>query len=94
MFKKNPEKRRLKSMTSTPTKFATPELRNTVPMKRKIAAADRLNNTRNRMNFKKLGHAGISPVIGYTIMPRIIGGSRRNGMMSKRTLAAKYEGGE
>src|SRR5690242_3699119 len=64
LFRKNPEKSRLNSITSTPTRFATPALRNTVPMNRKMAAADRLNSTRKRINFKKLGHAGIKPVIG------------------------------
>lgn len=94
MFKKNPENSKLKSITRTPIKFATPELRNTIPMNKKIAAAARLKRTRKSSNFKKLGQAGIKPVIGYTTTPRIIGGRRRRGIISNRTLAAKYDGGE
>jgi hypothetical protein len=94
LFKKKPENSRLNNMTKTPIRLATPLLRNTMPMNRKMAAAARLNRTRKRTNFRKLGHAGMRPVIGYTMMPRMIGGRRRRGMMSKMTLAAKYEGGE
>jgi hypothetical protein len=94
LFKKKPEKSKLNNITSTPIKFATPEFRNTMPMKRKIAAAARLKRTRNKTNLRKFGHAGIKPVMGYTMIPRIIGGSKRSGMMSKMTLAAKYAGGE
>ena len=89
LLRKKPEKRRLNSMTSTPIRLATPELRNTMPMKRKMAAAARLNRTRKRVNLRKLGHAGMRPVMGYTMIPRMMGGSRRRGMMSKMTLAAK-----
>jgi hypothetical protein len=64
LFKKKPEKRSENSITNTPIRFATPELRNTMPMKRNMAAAARLKRTRKRTNLRKLGHAGIRPVMG------------------------------
>ena len=64
LFKKKPENNRLKSMTRTPIKFATPELRNTIPINKKMAAAARLKRTRKSVNLRKLGQAGIRPVIG------------------------------
>jgi len=64
LFKKNPEKRRLNSITRTPIKFATPELRKTIPINKKIAAAARLNRARKSSNLRKLDHAGTRPVIG------------------------------
>ena len=94
MLRKKPEKSRLNSITRTPSKFATPLFRTTMPMNKQIAAAAKLNSTKNRTNFRNWGHAGISPVIGYTITPRMIGGMSRRGMISKNTLAAKYDNGE
>ena len=63
-FNRNPAKSRLNSMTSTPSRFATPGFRTQMPMKRQIIAAARLKSTMKRMNLKNSPHCGIRPVMG------------------------------
>ena len=88
-LRRKPAKRRLKSITRLPSRFATPPFLKTIPMNRHMAAAARLKSMRKSMNLRNSGHAGRRPVMGYTIAPKIMGGIRRNGTMSKTTFAAK-----
>lgn len=85
---KKPPNSKLNSITRTPSRLATPWFLTQMPMNRQIAAAARLNNMINKMYFQNSAQAGTNPVMGYIIAPIMSGGSRRNGTMSKTTLAA------
>ena len=88
---KNPENSRLNSIVKLPIKLATAAFLKITPKNRHMAAAAKLNKIINAMNLRNSGHCGTRPVIGYTTAPRMMGGIKRRGTMSKNTLAEKYE---
>lgn len=89
-FRRRPANKSEKSMTKLPIKFAIAPSLNTIPMVSEIAAAARLKRTIINMNLKKIPQFVCKPVMGYKMIPMIIGGMSRNGMISNITFEAKY----